>query len=467
MTEQLAITIDGTQISTTIDFIEKYNRPGPRYTSYPTVPAWNNQFGAEEFECSARAHTGNPLSLYFHLPFCSSLCLFCGCTTVISKNHEVSIPYLERLKREIDLIGSTVGAHNKVEQMHWGGGTPTYLDAAQIEDLFNYIAARFTFAADAELGIEVDPRVTSEEQLRLLRRLGFNRISLGVQDFDATVQRLVRRIQPFDMVQRLFGYCRALGFDSINVDLIYGLPNQTTESFQDTIERVIELNPDRIALFSYAHVPQLKKQQSGLARFLPAGDEKFRIFAMAVNRFCAAGYRYIGLDHFARPDDELCRAQDERTLHRNFQGYTTRAGCDLYALGMSSISSLPDVYAQNWSDLLHYYEAIDSGKWPTMRGFRLSREDLLRREVISRILCHCVLIKSEIEAKFGIDFDSHFRSELEQLKALEQDGLVKLLPDRINIIGLGRVFIRNVAMVFDAYLSEQMNRQARPFSKTL
>jgi len=466
--ERLELVFDGERVAASPTMLDKYNQPGPRYTSYPTAPEWDDTFGEAElrqaFDEANRRTKPAPLSLYFHIPFCESLCLYCGCNTVINKRHEVALPYLSRLKQEIDWVADAVDRNRKVEQLHWGGGTPTYLLPNQIEDLYAHISERFSFSSDAEVSIEIDPRVTSNEHCRALRRVGFNRVSMGIQDFDPLVQKTVHRVQPYEDTKRLFDYCRELGFESINVDLIYGLPHQSAESFSKTVEQIIAMNPDRIAVFSYAHVPSMKKQQGSFAKYLPEGLEKFRIFSSAIQMLTDAGYRYIGLDHFARPEDEICRAQDDRTLHRNFQGYTTKAGCDLYAMGVSSISGLEDVYAQNWRDLSSYYEAIDEGRWPTMRGIRLSQEDKLRRTVISRILCHTVLVKSEIEREFGIAFDDYFDKELKILRELERDSLVRLNDGRIEIAPLGRIFIRNVAMVFDAYLAGE-GRQA--FSKTL
>jgi oxygen-independent coproporphyrinogen-3 oxidase len=462
------VSIDGAHLTVSNELLDKYNQPGPRYTSYPTAPEWDDQFGEtdlrELFKQADSKPDPAPISLYFHLPFCESLCLYCGCNVVISKKHEVANPYLDHLKREIDWVSREVSRSRRVEQLHWGGGTPTFLSPDQIEDLYSYIATRFSFADRPEVSIEIDPRVTTDDHLRALRRAGFNRVSLGIQDFNPLVQQTVHRIQPFADTRRLFDRCRALGFESINVDLIYGLPHQTAESFTDTVDKIIEIAPDRIAVFSYAHVPWMKKQQGSFARFLPEGMEKFRIFTCAIDRLTLAGYRYIGLDHFARPEDEICRAQDERTLHRNFQGYTTKAGCDLYAMGVSSISGLEDAYAQNWRDLPGYYRSIDEGRWPVMRGVRVSREDKLRRSVINRVLCHCSVVKSEVERDFNITFDEHFARELDRLKELELDGLVRLYDDRIDVAPLGRIFIRNIAMIFDAYLSAE---KQRVFSKTL
>lgn len=462
------INLNGERAAVTTELLDRYNQPGPRYTSYPTAPEWDDSFGVAEFRAAIAesSERGAPLSLYFHLPFCESLCLYCGCNVIITKKHEVCVPYLEHLKREIDNVRAVIAPGRAVRQLHWGGGTPTYLSAEQIEELYCYVRDRFEFAPDAEIGIEIEPRVTSDEQCRVLRRLGFNRLSLGVQDFNPLVQKTVNRIQPYDQTKRLFDYCRELGFESVNIDLIYGLPHQTVETFTETVEKVITINPDRIALFSYAHVPWLKKQQGSFAQHLPHGYEKFRIFQRAIEMLTDAGYRYIGLDHFAKPDDELCRAQDERTLHRNFQGYTTRGGSELFGMGVSSISSLDDMYAQNWRELPKYYEAIESGGWATMRGMRLSGDDKLRRSVINRILCHCVLMKSEVEREFGVNFNEYFAPELERLAPLERDGLVRLGQDRIEVATLGRIFIRNVAMAFDAYLL-QAAATNRMFSRTL
>ena len=469
--ETLDFTLNGERLAVTPTTLEKYNQPGPRYTSYPTAPEWDGQLG--EVEWRAALDEANhkpqpaPLSLYFHIPFCESLCLYCGCNVVISKKHDASHPYLDALKRETDWVSESILPSRKVEQLHWGGGTPTYLTPAQIEDLYGHIRRRFNFSDTAEVSVEVDPRVTTREHALALRRVGFNRVSFGIQDFDPLVQQTIRRVQSYEMTRALFDYCREIGFESINIDLIYGLPHQTAGRFGDTIDKVIEMRPDRLAVFSYAHVPWMKKQQGSFARHLPGGAEKFRILTSAIERFTEDGFRYIGLDHFARPDDEISRAQDERTLHRNFQGYTTKAGCDLYAMGVSSISGLEDVYAQNWRDLPHYYEAIEAGFLPVMRGMRVSREDKLRRSVINRILCHCVLVKSEVSREFGVDFDAHFAPELARLKELERDGLVMIEGDRITVAPLGRIFIRNVAMVFDTYLNKPETAKKQVFSKTL
>ena len=466
---ELDIKIQGETLNVTREILDRYNVAGPRYTSYPTAPEWQDSFGPADFAQALRqsneARPARPLSLYMHLPFCERLCLFCGCNVVINKNHDVAIPYLEKLEWEIDQLSKIVDASRPVIQFHWGGGTPTYLSAAQLEHLFLYAQERFRFAPDAEIGIEIDPRVTREDQLATLRRLGFNRISMGIQDFNPAVQKIIRRIQPYEQTKATFDLCRQLAFESINIDLIYGLPLQTPESFLESVDKVIALSPDRVAMFSYAHVPWLKKQQGAIARYVPQGMDKFQIFRAGIERFTGAGYLYIGMDHFARPGDELCVAQKNRTLHRNFQGYTTKAGADLLGLGVSSISGIDRTYAQNQRALKDYGAAIERQELPTMRGIMLNDDDVLRRAVISRLLCHCVLHKAEVEDEFGIRFDEYFAGELEKLEAFRADGLVNLSAQSISVTQLGRIFIRNVGMVFDKYLQQPKDKPV--FSKTL
>jgi oxygen-independent coproporphyrinogen-3 oxidase len=466
---RLDIKIQGETLNVTQEILDRYNVAGPRYTSYPTAPEWQDSFGPSDYERALKqsneARPIRPLSLYMHLPFCDRLCLFCGCNVVINKNHDVAIPYLEKLEWEIDRLARQIDTSRPVVQFHWGGGTPTYLSASQLEHLFLYTKERFRFAPDAEIGIEVDPRVTREDQLITLRRLGFNRISMGIQDFNPEVQKIVRRIQPYEKTQAVYSLCRSLAFESINIDLIYGLPMQTPESFLDSVDKIIDMSPDRVAMFSYAHVPWLKKQQGAIAKFIPQGMDKFQIFRAGIERFTGAGYLYIGMDHFARPGDELCIAQKDRTLHRNFQGYTTKAGADLLGLGVSSISGIDKTYAQNRRDLKEYCAAIERNELPIMRGIELSDDDVIRRSVISRLLCHCMLQKEEVESEFGIRFNQYFADELARLESLQTDGLVTLSPGSISVTQLGRIFIRNVGMVFDKYLQKP---KAKPvFSKTL
>ncbi|MBZ5662921.1 MAG: oxygen-independent coproporphyrinogen III oxidase [Acidobacteriia bacterium] len=450
-------------------FLERYNRPGPRYTSYPTAPVWQDNFGPEDLEqyfATADA-ARTPVSLYMHLPFCESLCLFCACNVVITKDHSVAPPYIQTLEREIEHVSRFVSRERPVVQFHWGGGTPTYLTAGQMEQLFGFTAERFKFAPDAEIGIEIDPRVTTQAHLESLRKMGFNRLSMGIQDFHPEVQQAIHRVQPLEMTRGIIEAARQLGFDSINVDLIYGLPLQTAERFAHTVQQVVALAPDRVAMFSYAHVPWLRKQQGALATRLPEGMEKFHIFRAGLEHFLGAGYQYIGMDHFARPDDELAVAQRRRTLHRNFQGYTTKAGADLYGMGVSAISSVGACYAQNDRDVARYRELVEGRGLATVRGYRCTSEDLLRRAVINRILCHGLLRKSEIAREFGIDFDKTFAPELARLVPFVNDGLLDMEGDIIQTSLLGRIFIRNIAMVFDPYL-EQQKLDSRPlFSKTL
>ena len=452
-----------------LELLSRYNVQGPRYTSYPTAPMWKESFSASDYERalreSAAAANPSPLSLYVHLPFCEKLCFFCGCTVVITgRAHAPENPYLEILEREIDWVAERAGPR-PVVQLHWGGGTPTYFAPALLERLGRRIFDRFAMAPDAELGVEVDPRVTTREHLEALAALGFNRLSMGVQDFDPRVQEAINRIQPAADTRRLIEHARALGFPSINVDLIYGLPFQTPETFSRTIDQVLEIGPDRLAVYSYANVPWMKKHQNVLLPHLPDEKTKFGIFQMALSRFTEAGFEYIGMDHFARPDDELARARRDRTLHRNFQGYTTKAGTDLLGLGMSAIGSVGDAYVQNRRELAEYRRAVGEGGCATFRGCRLTADDRLRRTVIGNLLCHGVVVKREIEASFGVGFDATFGEAIEKLQPCVEDGLVELSSDEIRATPLGRIFLRNLAMCFDAYLAAPAEKPV--FSRTL
>jgi oxygen-independent coproporphyrinogen-3 oxidase len=453
-----------------LELLKRYNVPGPRYTSYPTAPVWKEDFTPEDYaliltESSAAARPA-PLSLYVHLPFCEKLCYFCGCTVVITgSHHTLEDAYLETLEREIDWAADRLGQDRPVIQFHLGGGTPTYFAPERLLRLGRKFRDRFRFAADAEIGVEVDPRVTTREHLLTLARLGFNRLSMGVQDFEPRVQIAINRLQPFDDTRRLVEQARELGFPSINLDLIFGLPYQTAASFSDTIDKVLAIGPDRLAVYSYANVPWMKKHQSVLEPHLPDERTKFEIFRTALERFAGAGFEYIGMDHFARSTDELARARGARTLHRNFQGYTTKAGTDLIGFGMSAIGSIGSAYVQNKRELGPYREAVGSFGAATFRGFRLSDDDRLRRTVIQNLLCHGVIVKREIAGAFGIRFDDYFADALERLVLCAKDGLVELTPDEIRATGLGRVFLRNLAMPFDAYLESRADKPV--FSRTL
>ena len=452
------------------ELLHKYNVPGPRYTSYPPAPSWRDDFAPADYENliaeSNAAAAPAPLSLYLHLPFCEKLCFFCGCTVVITgKNHRTEEGYLGLLRREIGWLSGRIDRSRPVVQLHYGGGTPTYFDPERLDRLGEELHAAFTFAPDAELGVEIDPRVTTPAHLEVLRRNGFNRLSMGVQDFDPKVQETVNRIQPYEATRDLVVAARSLGFLSINMDLIFGLPFQTPESFRRTIEKILSIGPDRLAVYSYAHVPWMKKHQRVNEPKLPTEREKFEIFRTALSSFTAAGYEYIGMDHFARPDDELARARRNRSLWRNFQGYTTKAGTDLFGMGMSSIGGIADAYVQNQRDLPAYRAAMEKGGPATMRGFRLSADDRLRRAVIQSLLCHGVVVKREIEEEFGVPFDATFADALEKLEECREDGLVEISDREIRATSLGRIFLRNLAMPFDAYLAAAPQKPM--FSRTL
>jgi oxygen-independent coproporphyrinogen-3 oxidase len=453
-----------------LELLHRYNVQGPRYTSYPTAPAWKETYGPVDYEAilseSAAAPRPAPLSLYFHLPFCEKLCYFCGCTVVITGSHHgLEHPYFDVVAREIDWVADRAGSGREVVQLHWGGGTPTYFPPELLERLGRRIFDRFPMAPGAELGVEVDPRVTTRAHLEALARLGFNRLSMGVQDFDPRVQEAINRIQPHASTRALVEEARSLGFSSINMDLIFGLPHQTPETFSATIDRVLEIGPDRLAVYSYANVPWMKKHQNVLVPHLPDETTKFGIFRTALERFSDAGFEYIGMDHFARPDDELARARRGRTLHRNFQGYTTKAGTDLLGFGMSAIGSVGAHYVQNRRELADYSQSVTGAGAATFRGARLSADDALRRTVIENLLCHGVVVKREIEERFGIAFDETFASALERLAPCAADGLVELSEDEVRATSLGRVFLRNLAMPFDAYLEDTTDKPV--FSRTL
>ena len=473
----IPIRLRGETLPMTTELLEKYNVQGPRYTSYPTAPEWTDAVGPADFEaaCERANAAGRPISLYVHLPFCDEQCWFCGCFMKVvpkpdrqgEERGEVE-GYLADLHREIDLLAARVDRSRPVVQVHWGGGTPTYLTPRQADALASHLLEAFRPAPGAEISVEVDPRVTTPEHLAVLRRHGWNRVSMGVQDFDPEVQELVNRVQPFEMTKALVDASRALGYQSLNLDLIYGLPGQKLAGFAHSVEQVLTLRPDRIAMYSYAHVPWLKKPQRVLAAHLPEGTEKFAIFVSGIEKFSEAGYVYIGMDHFALPHDEIARAQVERTLWRNFQGYTTHAGVDLYALGVSSIAQIDDCYVQNTKDYAAYHAACAEGRPSTIKGWRLTPEDHLRRTVITNLLCHCVIKKREVEAQFGIaSFDEKFAREVAALPALVADGLVEPRTDEVRVTPLGRIFIRNVAMLFDPYLLKRPADQPKIFSRTL
>jgi len=455
-----------------IDLLTKYGRPGPRYTSYPTAPQFNADFGPRDFRREiANTNQGEDLpdlSLYFHIPFCNTLCYFCACNTIITHNLDKIADYVELLKKEIRTIAELVDSKRKVVQFHWGGGTPSYLAPEQIADLFGYIKERFPFADDAEISMEIDPRDLTPEHLPAIREIGFNRVSFGVQDLDEKVQVTVNRVQPMELNQSVVDESRRLGFDSVNIDLVYGLPYQTVDSYADTLEKVLTISPDRMAVFNYAHVPWMKKHQSILpVEAMPSPEDRLQILKMVIERLTGAGYAYIGMDHFARQDDDLTRALNAGTLHRNFQGYTTYAGTEIYAMGITAISQLNGVYAQNVKSITQYGEMLNEGKIPTQIGYRLDEDDKLRRYVITEIMCNNTVLKSEVRSRFGVDFDEYFATCFPKLDEFVKDGLVTFLDDRMQVSEEGRLVIRNIAMVFDRYLEDGSPDSNKKFSRTV
>jgi oxygen-independent coproporphyrinogen-3 oxidase len=440
--------------------IARLSRNGPRYTSYPTADRFTESFGYRDFlhaVADLRTRGGaKPLSLYLHIPFCETVCYYCACNKVVTKDHDKAATYLAYLKREVEMQGRLLAGLNDVEQLHLGGGTPTYLSDAQMEDLMAHLRRCFRFAPDTvgEYSIEIDPRTVSEERVHSLRRQGFNRISLGVQDFDPDVQRAVNRIQPEAQTRTIIAAARAAGFRSVSIDLIYGLPKQTPDTMHATLDKVIGAAPDRIAVYHYAHLPHLFKPQRRIIEAdMPDSDTKLRMLQLCIEKLAAAGYVYIGMDHFARPDDDLAVAQGQGRLHRNFQGYSTHADTDLVSCGVSAISAVGATYSQNVKTLDAYYDALDRNELPVARGARLSMDDLLRRSVIQKLMCQFELSITAIELAFPIAFHAYFAREMAQLDALARDGLVELGPDWISVTQKGRLLIRNVCMVFDRYLA--------------
>lgn len=437
--------------------IRRFDQSGPRYTSYPTADRFQRDYPASSYQAHlarrAAAARPAPLSVYVHLPFCESLCYFCGCNKIITQDHSRSAEYLDILFHEMDLVSPHLGAARQTIQLHLGGGTPTFLSAAELTSLMDHIRAHFEFTADAELGVEIDPRTVTPDSLTMLAGLGFNRTSFGVQDFDPRVQEAVNRVQPYDMVRTALQASRDNGFQSINADLIYGLPLQTLDSFSRTLDQLIELSPDRIALYNYAHLPdRFKSQRLIRAEDLPSADTRLQIFLMSVRRLLAAGYVYIGLDHFAKPDDELNRARLDHSLHRNFQGYTTRAECDLVGFGISAIGKIGDAYVQNHHSLNAYRDVLARGELPTAKGFDLSADDAIRREVIMTLMCSMPLDFAAFQDRHGLSFPSCFADELARLRPYADAGLLEIDDQGIRVLPRGRVFVRAFSMVFDQYV---------------
>jgi oxygen-independent coproporphyrinogen-3 oxidase len=450
--------------------LPRYETAAPRYTSYPTAPAWGDDYGPDEYRRDLGAvEPGAPLSLYAHVPFCRSLCHFCACNRVITRDEALPARYLEAVEREVAAVRAAIPEPGPVSQVHWGGGTPTHLDPDQLRRLFAALTDPFSVADDAEISIEVDPRVTSGEQLQALRECGFNRISMGVQDFEPQVQEAIHRTQSAEQTAELVASARRLGFQSVSLDLIYGLPFQRPETFERTLKTVLDIGPDRVALYGYAHVTWVAKQQRGFERKdLPDAPTRLGVFTLAIRRFLEAGYVHVGMDHFARPEDELVRALRERTLRRNFMGYTTQAGVDLLGFGPSAISELSGSFAQSHRDLDAWEDAVRTTGFATMRGHVLTDEDRVRRWVISRIMCLGEVRAAEFEALYGGVFAERFAPELARLETEVADGLVVREADgSLTVTELGRILIRNVASVFDAYLGEQRKLERPLFSKTV
>jgi len=453
-----------------LDLIRRMDRNGPRYTSYPTADRFVEAFDAETYQSwVARRNIGGirrALSIYIHLPFCSTVCFYCACNKVVTKDRSKGEKYLQYLYREIDMQGPLFKDDRMVEQMHWGGGTPTFFSMEQLSALCDYLKRHFQMSRDGEYSIELDPRTIEPSQMQALRDMGFNRVSLGVQDFDADVQRAVNRIQSEEQTLAVMEAARVAGFASINVDLIYGLPKQSLISFNRTLGRVISSSPDRIAIYNYAHLPTRFKPQRRIADAeLPTPDVKLKLLGLAAQRLNEAGYVYIGMDHFAKPDDSLAVAQLHGHLHRNFQGYSTHAECDLIGLGVSAIGAIGPTYSQNHRHLETYYDAIDRGLLPVARGLELSADDLVRRAVIQALSCQFKLSKRSVEIAHLLDFDRYFQEELADLRQMVADGLVQLDDEWIVVTPRGRMLIRNVCMVFDKYLRRE--RETMRYSRVI
>ncbi|MFC5428351.1 oxygen-independent coproporphyrinogen III oxidase [Paraburkholderia denitrificans] len=451
------------------DLIAKYGTNGPRYTSYPTALQFRDDFDLAQYRRAASdpGAEETDLSLYFHIPFCDTVCFYCGCNKVITKNRGRAKPYLKQLIHEVELQAKLFNTNRPVSQLHWGGGTPTFLSPEEMSTLMAATREHFRLLPndEGEYSIEIDPREASPATIAHLRGLGFNRMSLGVQDFDPVVQRAVNRIQPLELTVDCMNAARANGFESISVDLIYGLPHQTVASFRRTLETILLLAPDRLSVFGYAHLPQLFKMQRQMdANTLPTPDTRLALLQLVIEQLTEAGYVYIGMDHFALPTDELAIAQKQGTLHRNFQGYSTRADCDLIGFGASAIGKVGDLYAQNAKDLPGYGAAINDERLAIVRGVKLSAEDRLRRGIITQLMCNLELRFDVFEAQYGIRFATAFASELERLRAFEEDGLVACSTNRIDVLPAGRMFVRNIAMVFDQYLGTQRSER---FSRTV
>ena len=456
------------------DLLRRYDRPGPRYTSYPTAPQFHAGFGERELREVATASNGDPiprrLSLYVHVPFCESPCFYCGCNRIITRDKARGEAYLARLYREIALTAGLFDRDREVIQLHFGGGTPNFLSPAQLRDVVDTLRSHFRVsdAADRDISIELDPRVVDADDIAALGKIGFNRASFGVQDFDPAVQEAVNRIQSVEQTRAVIDACRGNGFRSVNVDLIYGLPNQTPDGFARTLDTVAQMRPDRVAVYGYAHMPHLFKPQKQLdASLLPSGETKLALLQLAIEKLTAAGYLYIGMDHFALPDDELAMAQARGGLHRNFMGYTTHADSDLVGLGVSAISHIGDSFSQNPRDLPSWQAALDEGRLPVFRGMRMNEDDQLRADLIQQLMCQGEIPVAALERRYAIDFAEYFALALDRLAPLAEDGLVRVEEQRIVVTSRGRLLLRNIAMCFDHYLDQPATVATPRFSRAI
>jgi len=451
------------------NIIKKFDVPGPRYTSYPTAPNWSDSVSEAVYidKLKTLGQSSKTLSLYIHIPFCQSLCTFCACNVVIRQyDDKYGEEYLTHLFKEIDLIADYIGRKIKVKQFHWGGGTPTYLNEEQIERLFVKVGKRFDIDFDGEIAIEVDPRTITQSKMAKLRKLGFNRVSMGVQDFERDVQESINRIQPLAMVKEVNQWCRDLKFHSVNFDLIYGLPNQTQATFQKTVDDVIALKPDRVALYSFAYVPWLKKHQNKMdSRALPGNDVKLDIFLTARGQFFEAGYQAIAMDHFALKDDELAKAFNKGELYRNFMGYTVKPADEYVGLGVTSIGFLEKTFVQSVKVLPEYYRLLKEGRLPIERGKELTTDDQIRQWTINALMCQFALNKTQFAQRFGVSFDEYFQKESEHIEQCVKNDLIVLEKDQIIVTHFGKIFIRNVCMGFDWYLQQQDTHKR--FSQTI
>ncbi|MEW8242354.1 MAG: oxygen-independent coproporphyrinogen III oxidase [Candidatus Thiodiazotropha sp.] len=453
-----------------LDLIAKYDQSGPRYTSYPTAVQFHDGFNEDEYKRVAGEtnQSGNPLSLYFHIPFCDTVCFYCACNKVATKDRSLAAGYLARIHEEMRLQSELFDSSRLVTQLHWGGGTPTFISHDEMRELVAQTRNYFTLLDDdsGEYSIEIDPREAKGDTIKLLRELGFNRMSLGVQDFDPRVQQAVNRIQSKEETLSVLQKARDEGFRSTSIDLIYGLPFQSVESFSSTLDQILEVDPDRLSVFNYAHLPERFKPQRRInAEELPLPQAKLDILQMTIDKLSAAGYVYVGMDHFAKPDDELVLAQQDGTLYRNFQGYSTHADCDLIGLGATSIGMVGPSYAQNMRGLDEYYQRIDSGRLAVFRGVELNHDDLLRRDVITRLICHFCLPFADVEQRWDLVFNDYFANELESLKEMAADGLLTIDDKAIRVLPKGRLLIRNICMQFDAYLGSKQSQGS--FSKVI